>query len=221
MSSFKGLRKILANATGMVIIILSILALCSDFSMFIFPKISFKKSPEFIQDTADILDNNSKEWLETQIKSRAKETSVAIVLDCQKKEFEISKNYVNTVISREIENVYNSQKYLVITYFEDVRRAKISTNIDQNGISSYRIEDIENAEDLLKEVSYLTLRLNDKMKPVKMDIVKEKRNILIVCIVCIIVSFLLGLNILTINIGTKRKRREDKAVKDKVIKEEE
>jgi len=201
-------RKILASVTGVCISIFSILVLCSCFCMFLSPEVTFKTSPEFIQDTTGLLDANSKEWLETQIRSRASETSVAIVLDLQRTQFDITKEYVNIVISREIEKKYNSQRYLVITYFDDIKEAVISTNIDQNGINAYKIEDVKDSEDLLKEVSYLTLKLNDKMKPMKTDLTKEAKKQLILPFIAAITCLLLGINIVTVNMGNKRRRKE-------------
>lgn len=208
------LRKLLATVTGVVISIFSILVLCSCIGMFISPKISFKNSPEFIQDETGILDVNSKEWLKTQIRSRANETSVAIVLDLQRSQFDITKEYLDTVISREVETNYNSQRYLVITYFDDIKEAVISTNIDQNGINAYKIENIKDSEDLLKEVSYLTLKLNDKMKPMKTDLTKVARKQLILPFVAGIICLLLGINISTVNMGGKRRKKEVREIRE-------
>lgn len=206
------LRKLLATVTGVMISIFSILVLCSCFCMFISPDsgVIFKTSPEFIQDTTGILDINSKEWLEKQVKSRSLETSVAIVVDLQRTQFDITKEYLDTVILRAVNINYNSQRYLVITYFNDIKRATISTNIDQNGVDSYKIEDIKNSEDLLKEVSYLTLKLNDKMKPLKTDLTKGAKKQLILTLIAGIICLLLGINISTVNIGGKRRKKEVK-----------
>lgn len=207
-------RKLLATVTGVVISIFSILVICSCIDMFISPKISFKTSPEFIQDTTGILDTNSKEWLKTQIRNRAEETSVAIVLDLQRKQFDVTEEYLDTVISREVDTNYNSQRYLVITYFDDIKEAKISTNIDQNGINAYKIEEINDSEDLLKEVSYLTLKLNDKMKPMKTDLTKGARKKIILVFGAGIICLLLGINISTVNMGGKRRKKEVKEIRE-------
>lgn len=208
MSRLRKVRRVAAIVTGIIMMIASIIVIINYGMRWINPHIVFTESPEFIQDAAGFLDDNSNDWLENQIRTRSKETNVAVVLDCQQVKFEVPKGYVDTVVSRVVKDVYNSQKYLVATYFADAKELVIFTNVDQNGISSKTITEVNNVEDLSKEVSYLTLKLTDKMKPVKMDLTKEQKQEQVFVIVLSVIVFVLGLNIATLNLAKKKKIRE-------------
>lgn len=208
MSRARKVRKVTAIVTGIIMMIGSIIMIINYGMRWINPHIVFTESPEFIQDAAGFLDDNSNEWLENQIRTRSKETNVAVVLDCQQVKFEVPKGYVDTVVSRVVKNVYNSQKYLVATYFSDTKEVVIFTNVDQNGISSKTISEVKDVEDLSKEVSYLTLKLTDKMKPIKMDLTKEQKQEQAFVIVLSVIVFVLGLNIATLNLAKRKKVRE-------------
>ncbi|MDO4283282.1 MAG: hypothetical protein Q4D02_06545 [Clostridia bacterium] len=211
MSRLKKVRQLVAVLTGIIMMIFSLVMIAKYTMRWVNPHIVFTSSPEFIQDTTGILDDTSKSWLENQIRTRSKETNVAVVLDVQQVKFEVPESYVDEVISRAVENVYNSQKYLVVTYFADAKEAVVRTNIDQNGIASKTIEGVNDIEELSKEVSYLTLKLTDKMKPVKMDLTKEQKQKQAGMLTISIVVFILGLNIVILNMS-KSKRSVSGAV---------
>lgn len=117
----------------------------------------FVEKPEFVQDTTGILSNEDKEWIEEQIIKIAKKEHIGIVLDCQRTEFEITDVYITNVLKRVL-NKKTEQKFLIVTYFMDTNKIKISSNLENENINSYEIEDISDTDEMLKEVSFIILK---------------------------------------------------------------
>lgn len=58
------------------------------------------RNPEYVQDVASVLSEDSREWLEAFIKEKSQEAKVITILDCQPTSFEITDHYVDTVLHR-------------------------------------------------------------------------------------------------------------------------
>lgn len=123
----------------------------------------FVEKPEFVQDTTVILSNEDKEWIEKQIIKIAKKEHIGIVLDCQRTEFEITDVYITNVLKRVL-NKKTEQKFLIVTYFMDTNKIKISSNLENENINSSEIEDISNTDEMLKEVSFIILKKINNVK---------------------------------------------------------
>lgn len=122
-----------------------------------FPVRIFVKNPEFLQDTTGILNNEDKEWIYEQIKKVAKKENIGILLDCQRVEFETDEVYLNNVLARVVTKP-KEIKYFVITYFSDTKKIKIFSNLENEKIDSYEIENISDTDELLKEVSFIVMK---------------------------------------------------------------
>lgn len=117
----------------------------------------FVENPEFVQDTTVILNSEDKEWIEEQIIKIAKKEHIGIVLDCQRTEFEVTDEYITNILKRVLSKK-KEQKFLIVTYFADTNKIKISSNLESENINFYQIEDVSDTDEMLKEVIFIVLR---------------------------------------------------------------
>lgn len=154
---------------GLAIFLFYLIAFCC-------PSVRVKQNPEFIQDMVGILSGETIQFIEPQLRSKVNTTNVCAVLDCQLQSFEITDAYVEKVCRRVIEEDYRSQRYLVMTYFKQDQKLVFTTNIQQDSVQNRVIEGVATQEDLQKEVAYITLKLNDRMKMANGDFTETRKN---------------------------------------------
>lgn len=128
------------------------------------------RNPEYVQDVASVLSEDSREWLEDFIKEKSEEAKVIAILDCQPTSFEITDHYVNTVLHRVLKSG-DEEPYMIITYFKDREVLEITTNLEEESVFNRTYELTDSEFEMEKEVSYLMLRFQYQGSDRKIEVI--------------------------------------------------
>ena len=157
------------------------------------------RNPEYVQDVASVLSEDSREWLEDFIKEKSQEAKVIAILDCQPTSFEITDHYLDTVLHRVLKSG-NDEPYMIMTYFKDREVLEVTTNLEEEIIFDRTYELRDSEFEMEKEVSYLILRFQYRGSDREIEIIPA----CFISIGCGIGLFLFG----AIGLRKKKKKRQ-------------
>lgn len=127
------------------------------------------RNPEYVQDVASVLSEDSREWLEAFIKEKSQEAKVITILDCQPTSFEITDHYVDTVLHRVLKKG-KDEPYMIMTYFKDAEVLEITTNLEEESVFNRTYELTDSEFKMEKELSYFMLRFQYQGSDKKIEV---------------------------------------------------